>query len=244
MNKNWLWLIVVGSGILLSGCGGQGGASSAGGSGEEQVEEVSTSEIKRREVETLPEVDSYLPPLDEGRVRVAPPKGWRILSRDAKYLARFTKGEASSLPRIAVLAADSPSPEITNATEADMPALLELLTAKSKEGKKKPLEPVRPIILGDQLFARHVRLARYNDAPCAIVSLQTVKDGRLYTVELYVEAGSDGNDYPKFLKQDQDKAYAVAGNMKFGDEPASPMPTPETESPPAEPSAETPTTEP
>jgi hypothetical protein len=166
------------------------------------------------------------------------------LSRDAKYLARFTKGEPSSLPRISVVAADSPSPEITNATEDDMPALLEVLTSKSKEGKKKPLEPVRPIILGDQLFARHVRLARYNDAPCAIVSLQTVKDGRLYTVELYVEAGSDGNDYPKFLKQDQDKAYAVAGNMKFGDESASTIPMPAEDSPSPEASAETPATEP
>lgn len=241
MKLNWLTLLLLFATMLSAGCdsGGNGAASSNGSSSEqEQGEEEADGEIKRRTLASLPAVDSYLPPQDSGRVHIAPPQGWRPVSRD-KYLVRFVKGEPSELPRIAVAAADSPSPEVTNVTEENFEELLPVLTVQSKEGKKTPIEPVRPIILGDHLFARHVRLARYNDAPCAIVSLQTVQDGRMYTVELYVKAGSDGSEYATYLKQSQDDAYAVAANMKFGDQPeAAPMPSPSEEKPAEEDPAE------
>ena len=220
--------------LLGAGCGGKDSGENVGnGDDVEQVDDGSGS-IKRRDLESLPAVDAYLPPLDDGRVRLAPPTGWRPLARDTKYLARFVQGEATQLPRIAVTASDSPSPEVTNATEDNIEELIAPLTAKSKEGKRKPIEPVRPIILGDQVFARHVRIARYNDEPCAIVSLQTVHDGRMYTVELYVKAGSDGSEYAKFLKQHQDDAYAVAANLKFGDDPVPAPVAPPAEEKPAE----------
>ena len=222
MKVSWLALLLALACLLNAGCGEGDKKQSNGngeGGGEEQVDDGVSAAIKRRELDSLPAVEAYLPPLDAGRVRVAPPQGWRPIARDAKYLARFVKGEATELPRIAVLASDSPSPEVTNVTEENVEELIAPLTAKSKEGKKKPIEPVRPIILGDHIFARHVRIARYNDEPCAIVSLQTVHDGRMYTVELYVEAGSDGSEYAKYLKQHQDAGYAVAANLKYGDDP-------------------------
>jgi len=241
MKVSWLALLFVLTGLLTVGCGsgeqGTAGKNGDANEGGEQVDEGGSSSIKRRERDSLPAVEAYLPPLDEGRVQVAPPEGWRPIARDAKYLARFVKGDAAELPRIAVTAADSPSPEVTNVTEENVEELIGPLTAKSKEGKKKPVEPVRPIILGDQVFARHVRMARYNDEPCAIASLQTVRDGRLYSVELYVKAGSDGSEYPKFLKQHQDAAYAVAANLKFGDDPQ-PAPVPTEEKPAEEAPAE------
>lgn len=235
MKLGWFLVWTMLLGFTAVGCGGSGsGSGSNGGGDEEQVDEVATSAIKRREVDTLPEVEAHLPPYGSSQLRVAPPKGWRPIARDAKYIARFVKGEPNELPRIAISSAPSPSPELTNASEDDPQALVGPLNEKSKEGKRKPIEPVRPIILGDKLFGRHVRIARFNDEPCAIVSLQTVRDGQLYSIELYVPAGSDGSDYPKFVKQHQEAAYAVAANLKFGDDPAPAPLLPPTEDKPAE----------
>lgn len=239
MKLHWLALGITMVSLGVLGCGGgNSAATSSNGSGSdgEQVEDVGGSEIKRRSLDSLPAVGAYLPPQDGGRIHLAPPEGWRPVSRD-KYLARFVKGEPSELPRITIIAADSPSPEVTTLTEDNLSELIPLLTEQSKAGKKTPIEPVRPIILGDHVFARHVRIARLNDEPCAIVSLQTVQDGRMYTVELYVKAGSDGSEYAKYLKQSQDSVYAVAANLKFGDDPA-PTTSPElAEEKPAEESA-------
>jgi hypothetical protein len=228
MKVYWLALLMALSCIVSPGCGGgaaENGSGSGGTAAETEGDEADGSAIKRRKVDSLPAVGAYLPPMDDGRIRVAPPEGWRPVARDSKYLARFVKGDASELPRIAITVADSPSPEVTNVTEENVEELIGPLTAKSKEGKRKPIEPVRPILLGDHVFARHVRIARMNDEPVAIVALQTVRDGQMYTVELYVNAGSDGNEYAKYLKQSQDAAYAVAANLKFGDDPA-PVPEP------------------
>jgi hypothetical protein len=237
MKLHWLalWMAFVSLGML--GCGGDNGAatsSDGSGSGEEQLDDAGgDSNIKRREIDRLPAVGAYLPPQDQGRVHLAPPEGWRPVSRD-KFLARFVKGNPAELPRITISAADSPSPEVTTLTKDNLSELVPILTEQSQAGKKKPIEPVRPIILGDHVFARHVRIARLNDEPCAIVSLQTVQDGRMYTVELFVKAGSDGSEYAKYLKQSQDAVYAVAANLKFGDEPASAPMSPPADEPPAE----------
>ncbi len=48
----------------------------------------------------------YLPPLDDGRVLLAPPEGWIHLPRSAKYVVRFKMKDAGDLPRIVVTATD------------------------------------------------------------------------------------------------------------------------------------------
>lgn len=243
MKACWLGMWAIVGLCTIAGCGGGDETESVDDAAEEQVERA-PSTIKRRELDSLAKVGSYLPPLDEGRVEVAPPSGWRPLPRDSKYLARFVQEEANELPRIVALVDDSPSPEVSEANAENIGELIKPLTAEAKKGKRKVVEPVRPIALGDRVFARHVRIARFNDEPCAIVSLQTVSDSRLYTFELYVPAGSDGSEYAKFVKQHQDAVYATAGRMKLkGDSDAASEPEPTATGEPAgteEPAAEAP----
>lgn len=232
-----IWLPLAGSvllGIALSGCGG------GAGPGPSPAVDSSTDSIKRRPASELPAVGAYLPPLDDGRVEVAPPADWNTMSRDARYLARFVKGKASELPRITVTAWDTPLPEITELTEANAGQLAAELVTQMKKDKKTVPEPPKPIILGDTLFLRHVRRAKLASGDNVVVqALDTVRGGRIYTVELIAMIDAPRPEqYEASLTAHRDEGYAVAANLKFsGSEPASP---PAAESPAEQPAAENP----
>jgi hypothetical protein len=64
---------------VLWGCGGPAGSTSgAGGDG-----------LQRFDSASLPAVGEAFGPLDDGRLKVAPPDGWQIAPRSSKYLVRF-----------------------------------------------------------------------------------------------------------------------------------------------------------
>jgi hypothetical protein len=73
-----------------------------------------------------------------------------------------------------------------------------------------------PVVLGSTVFLRHVRHASLSGTPVVIQSLQTVRGGRLYKVELVCAVDSPNRrDYEASLKKYRDDGYAVAANMKF-----------------------------
>jgi hypothetical protein len=206
-----------------------------GGGGDDEVEVWTAEDIKRREVADLPEVDPYLLPVDNRRLHVAPPKNWRLLLSDGNNLLRFALGDDdNSLPRLTVNAAASPVPKLAEIDESSIGKLIQAITQASLASNRKLIEPVRPIFLGDQLFLRHVRLARFNNQTCAIVSLQTVREGRLYTVDLYIPAGPDGTDYATGVKEHQNVAYSVAARLRFGADADTSQPTAPATSPTSE----------
>jgi hypothetical protein len=190
--------------------------------GGEATATVTEAGIKRRPVSAFPKVGEYLPPLDDAKVELAPPAGWITLSRDSRYLSRFAKAKASELPRISVMAGDTPDAAVTDLTEENCDHLAALLLKQMKSEKKHIEEETMPIYLGDTLFIRHVRRAQLSGDPVVLQSLQTVKGGRLYTIELTCNIDAPrAEEYEASLKQYRDFGYSVAANMRFlGDMPA------------------------
>jgi hypothetical protein len=237
--------------VGLAGCSDRGasdGAKSGDGDGA-----VAESGIKHRSAKSLPEVDEYLPPLGTAGIEIAPPAGWKLLPRGSTFLAGFCKEKANELPRITV--ADQPAtvPGIDEVTAANAESFCQKMTANIKREGKSVQEPPRPIMLGDTIYARHVRLAMHNDTPAVIQSLQTVTGGQLYSVDLFCTVDSPrAEEYDASLTKWRDYAYAVAANIRFGsatssesagEEPASDTPaaeTPPAETPADEPPAEAP----
>jgi hypothetical protein len=196
--------------IAPAGCGGGAASTSP----------PATAEIKRRDPASLPEVGDYLPPLDEGRLRAAPPAGWNVMRRGRTYLVGFAQGKTSELPRIVIDAADPPPGTPSQLTAENAAAFAaqqdKALHAAAKAGKKRIEEFNLPIVLGETAFIRHVRQATLADAPCVIQSLQTIQNGRLYTIELVAEIdAARAEEYERSLTKWRDYGYAVAAHLQF-----------------------------
>ncbi len=248
---------------ILAGCSEQSGSKPAKPGSKDGAAEVSESGYKKRLVSELPAVSESLPPLDDGRIEIAGPESWNPLSRSSKYLTGFVEGKASELPRIVVTADEPPAPNLGDTTEENAKVLATLLDAQLRKDRAKRIpERCLPIVLGETTFIRHVRLASLGGDPAVIQSLQTIRGGRMYTVELICAINAaDGREYVKSLKDKRDYGYAVAANLKFGESadplagveappatdtpppegtPAVPAPTPDGTPPAATPPAATP----
>lgn len=212
MRGHWLLGLTMASMAFL-GCNGQPAGNAGAKPGTEA--DGGSGSIKHRTLESLPAVGAYLPPMDDGRVEVAPPEKWTPLARDNRYLVRFYKSKQTEPPRIEVSVTDTPNPDLTDATEENAAELVKQLKQYHQRLGRKFQEPPRPILLGDHLFVRNVRMARAGGELRTIVCLQTVHGGRLYTVELIVNPGPEAANYDEAIKTDQDAAYTVAAHLKF-----------------------------
>jgi hypothetical protein len=178
-------------------------------------------ELKHREIASLPAVGDYLPPIDDGRLAVAPPIDWSVLPRGRTHLLGFAKGKPNELPRILIHAEEPPPDSPDELTEENAPAFAEQQDAElqqvGKQGKKKIHEYHLPIVLGETVYVRHVRQASLGaGTPCVVQSLQTTRGGRLYTVELLVQIdAAHADQYAKALTEFRDYGYAVAAHLKI-----------------------------
>jgi hypothetical protein len=213
---------------FLAGCGGPTDSAQPAGNAKPAAKRQDAA-LKTYAAADLPAVEEPLPPLDDGTVLLSPPKGWRRLPRDSKYLLRLVKGaEENSLPRITVTAEPAPEnmADVTEENAAEFAALMEELSA-AVQGRKL-LEPERPIVLGDYVWSRHVRQlrARGSKTGLAVVqSLTTARGGRIYTLELTVSAaGESSTDFAAAVRAHRDEAYALAANWKFLGAAAEPAP--------------------
>lgn len=205
------WSIALGAALLAVGCTGgspQGKSGSEGGA------------IRKRSLEELPAVGEYAPPVDEGRLLVAGPAGWSLLPRGRSYLIGFGRGKPSELPRIVVSAEEAPPDSPPQLDAENAPAFAarraEVLRADVQAGRKQVEEYPLPIQLGPTVFVRHVRRASLGGAPCVVQTLETVQQGRLYSVELIaaVEAARS-EEYEASLLKWRDQGYAVAAHLRF-----------------------------
>lgn len=218
-----LWLAVVVLGALV-GCGGsQSAKPNTGGDSGEAAASGGGDAPKSYTAAELPEMDDRpTPVMDEGRVQIALPTGWKPLKKNPKFLIAAIPEEstAAKFPRITVAVAD---PTITEKSSVTLKNAQSIADQLQGQMKKSPIENCTPVALGENIWIRHVRAVKAADGvgDLAIQSLQTIKSGRLYTVELTVDAKNNPRSsnppiiYEKTLKAHRDFAYAVAANMKF-----------------------------
>lgn len=213
--------------VGLVGCGGaQPGAATGGGdSGGEAAGETAGDTFKTYALSDLPDIDLErpIPIKDEGRVQMWLPAGWKPLKPNPKYLIACVPEDksASQLPRITIASSTPTIDDKSSTTSSNAQALADKLQAAMEADKKRPLESCKPLQLGDQVWVRHVRKAAAQDGPVAIQSLQTIRSGRLISVELTVTAKDNPRSsqkpifYEKELQAHRNYAYTVAANMKF-----------------------------
>jgi hypothetical protein len=241
------WMLLTGFALVcLPGCGGTSGNKPPSRAKEAEGEEEPTrDEIKHYDLTDLPPVDEPLQrPLDGGRLEICPPADWTF-SNQANYLVVFAKGKVSELPRMTVAAADSPY-GTENTTEENAQTLAKDIQKKLVKDKRKVREKPKLVKLGDSVWVRHVREVPQGGSPCAVQSLQIVRGGRLYTLEMFSEAKDDSQAAMAAAVNAGNVrmiSYAVAANARFkeagaatppkSEEKPSDTPAPETKTPPA-----------
>ena len=205
--------------LLIAGCGG----------------EKSSSVPKRTPQTDLPKLGDYMVPLHDGRLEVAPPKGWVIGSRKTGYVIWFKKSGKSSYPCILVSAEDYETPA------GEEPTTGKTVTGKNVgqfaseirdrlEESGKSAKGVAPVEVGSFYGVSYRRVGKTKQKFKVIVLarsiVQTAVDGQLYTFEL--RAPED-----EFAAV-EDAVLAVAAGAKF---PKSETKTPVEKEPAAKKSA-------
>lgn len=223
-----VWSLVLVGALALPGCGGSADKEPTADSGAETTD--AATGVKHVSAAKLPPLADPLPPnLDQGRVsNLSPPKGWQPLQRDSAHVARFAlnKLNPNDLPRILITAADATS-FTDDVTAENVAEFAEAVAAEQDE--KKLLETPKPMVIGDNAYARYVGKANKASRLVARQVLETVFDGRRYTITLET---FDAN-----LLKHRDLAYAVAAAVEFTRPGEAPATT--TETPAPEPAAET-----
>jgi hypothetical protein len=187
----------------LAGCGGSGGD-------QQQPAAAGPTKPKEYKLEDLPRLEDYLPTLDDGRVEIAGPAGWNVMSRKEGYLARFAAKSGSAPPRVLVTVEPAPSGNPGNVTQGTLDqfeAFIKPIVDASLLQEEQLREPVKMLILGERPWARYVRGGRFKSMAVDRQFLKTIAGGRIYTVELQVYRGN--------LLEHRDAAYVIAAGMKF-----------------------------
>jgi hypothetical protein len=228
--------------IWLPGCGRSLDPQPAARVPAARVEaEPPKSEIKSYDLTDLPAVEEPLQrPLDGGRLEICPPAEWGFFSQSG-YLVVFAKGKVSDLPRITLTAVDSPFGSADTSADNALPLAKHILR-KLEQDKRNVREPPKPVKLGERVWIRHVRQIPRPDTPVVVQSLQIVRDGRLYTLEVFSEAPNDSPaSLASAINAVRKVVYAVAANARFTKESGAfppPTATNEAESPAETPSGE------
>ncbi|MEQ8785562.1 MAG: hypothetical protein RIC55_04655 [Pirellulaceae bacterium] len=150
-----------------------------------------------------------LPPLDEDRLELSVPEGWKAMSRSSQYVIRFDRGGSLGLPRIEVEAEDSPY-EFDTLTAENVEDFARVLD-KAVAGPAI-IEPPKPMIIGGTPCARYVIGVRLQTRTGGVLDaerqvIETIYKNRLYRVTLLILEG----DILKY----RDAAYAVVASIKF-----------------------------
>jgi hypothetical protein len=213
-----MMLVVILASTCLVGCGGTPTTKEPG-----ETAAIEVAKPKVRTIEDLPPVENRLfPAIDEGRVEFSIPTGWKPLVPGKGFQMACSPDEnpTSASPKI-TMACQAMIDVKGSTTEKNAASHAESLQKLLIAGKKKPIESCRPIILGERPWIRHVRKSEVLGATAAVQSLQTVKNGRLITIELTVPAEENPGDaqkpinYEDQLIAQRDFAYTLAAHLKF-----------------------------
>jgi hypothetical protein len=181
--------------------------------------------------------------MDEGKLVIAHPPGWKGMGRSKDYIAGITKSNSGGPPQIIITRKDLPEQTLGSVTLdnfGDFLKLVEEQLAGELLEKEELLEPVRALLLGNRPYARYVRRVAFNIRGTKISGerqiLRTLVNNKLYTIELQT--------LPAKLGETRNDAYSLAANIVIdGVGPETPAPMAEGEMPPATPPEGTPAPE-
>ncbi len=173
-----------------------------------------SSEVLGYTIEQLSSIGGYLPELDEGRLKVAPPVDWHMAPRSRDYVARFVfdRSRRLTLPRITVDACEADEEDPHNLTKESLASYVKSMAGRMDEELLQVLEgEVGLLMLGDVPCARYVLRKKFRLGENLIRAdrevLLTIRDGRIYRVLLDVHSGT--------LREYRADAYAVMATMKY-----------------------------
>ncbi len=138
----------------------------------------------------------------------------------------MNKLNPNDLPRILITATDATG-FTDDVTAENVAEFAEAVVAEQDEAKL--LETSKPMVIGDNAYVRYVGKANKASRLVARQVLETVFDGRRYTITL--------ETFDTNLLKHRDLAYAVAAAVQFtrpGEAPAAEAPAATTETPAAE----------
>ena len=186
---------------LAIGCGGgEDGADTAPSDDADSsqsdsatpVDNAPADEVYKYTLDQISPQGDHGPPLDGGRVELAPPKNWNVGSRQSGMLVWYHEfKDAKLLPQIRVKAEDAPEGAPQNATVDDAKSYAAWVDKWVKEqiGDETLVEPVVPLVLGENAFGRYVRAGKYKGNTAHRQILVTTLEGRVYIIELIVFEG-------------------------------------------------------
>lgn len=186
--------------IGLVGCSGpEGGPASAPSGAGAKVLQVNA--------QRLPKLGATLSPVDEGRLEIAPPAGWHVPPRSRRWLVRFQADPGSPYPMIFVTVEDSDA--LFHVTREN----LEEFTAGVRgelladSDTRRLAAGLQPVVIGSFHGTLYRRWGRSDGRVMERWMLETVANGRRYTLELRSREGL-ADEYLPHL-------YAVASGLKF-----------------------------
>lgn len=150
----------------------------------------------------LPELGDPIPMLDDGRIDVAPPKGWTVPARSNKFVVRFQQRTDSLYPTIIITADDYSA--VPDVSEENVNEFAKKLAAEESLGTVKPIQ------VGSFVGVTYRKQGREKDSLNKILErlfLDTAVAGRKYSIELRTREGS--------LPESEPYLMAVARGIKF-----------------------------
>jgi hypothetical protein len=153
-------------------------------------------------------IGEYMPPLEDGRLEIAPPKDWSFSRAGAEHLVGFHPVNATlnDLPRILISAAPSPFDGVDELSATNAQQVVQAIQATLASDQLK--SPAAAVALGGRTWIEYVGLAKSRGSLVARQTLQTVVDGRLYQVRLEV--------LDRHFANQRQAGYAVAASARFG----------------------------
>lgn len=171
-------------------------------------------EVAGYATEELSQIGNYLPVLDGGRFKVAPPVDWEVASRSQDYVVRFVydRGRRVPLPRITIWARDATANEPLNLDRENLVSFAESLMGRMDEKTLQAMQGrVEPLMLGTIPCARYVVRKKFRfgkrTLPARGEVLKTIRGGRVYTVLLDANINT--------LVNYRADAYAVVATLQF-----------------------------
>ncbi len=200
--------------LTLQGLSGCGKGSPAPAPTPPHLATPPNSVVFAYELKQLSPVGPYLPVLDEGRLRAAPPIEWYPAPRGNDYVVRFVRDRTqhSPLPRITVEACDSDWNQLGELSEENLKLFCEAVADHLDEKTRQAMDgDVKPLLLGSVPCAYFVINKQYRvedkliRGSCDVI--KTLQHGRLYTLSLDV--------YLDRLIDYRADAFAVMAHMEF-----------------------------